>query len=331
MDGQSSEPTSIVRQKNHKNLSLDLLRLQQDSSQPSQRSLEGTKPSLADGHYKHGPVQILPSLFLGAFHNALQPDVISCCNISCILNVASEIEPPILMTGIQYHHLRWTHAQDLSREFSHAIRVLESVLSTGAKVLVHCQCGIERSAALVIAYILYLSRRPRNVQVPENPISKSMSLEEAYEFVRDRAPGIRPNMELMYQLGEFEQTLLPHKQPVPNSRRRAGSAAAKSHLLANRFSSTKRPRASSFREVPVRPLCSPRIHVDNTRTEPTAIAPILVMLMTMTLLPLMAWYSQTKDLSPRPNDPTSDQPSTPISPLSLHRLFYKRNLDIHTP
>ncbi|KAG0192788.1 hypothetical protein DFQ28_007692 [Apophysomyces sp. BC1034] len=217
MDGQHNDPSLMLKSKNHKNLSLNLPRLQQNPSQLPPRPLE-VAPSSVDNRYKHGPAQILPNLFLGAFHNALQPDVINHCEISCILNVASEIEPPSVMAKTQYYHLRWTHAQkDLSQEFIRAIRVLESVLNTGAKILVHCQCGVERSAALVIAYVLYLSRRPRDLKMSQNPVGNPMSLEQAYDFVRDRAPGIRPNMELMYQLGEFEQTLPPCKQSTPSS------------------------------------------------------------------------------------------------------------------
>ncbi|KAI8141548.1 protein-tyrosine phosphatase-like protein, partial [Fennellomyces sp. T-0311] len=184
------------KRKNHKNLSLNLPRRietpRKPCDPPSQEPQHLT-------HYEHGPAQILPNLFLGACHTAQRRDVLERHGISCILNVAHEINltPP---PGSSYHHLKWTHTQNnlARREFHRAIRVLEMARQSDTNVLVHCQSGVERSATLIIAYILYLSRKQPAL------IGKRLTLSEAYDYVRTRAPAIRPNMELMYQLSEFE-------------------------------------------------------------------------------------------------------------------------------
>ncbi|KAL0093510.1 protein-tyrosine phosphatase-like protein [Phycomyces blakesleeanus] len=250
--------------------------------------------------YREGPAQILPNLYLGASYNAAQDDQLCANKIICIVNVASEIKTPTsqafdIITQrspetlqnsqtqlsestpktsnisekaslVQYHHLRWTHAQSnlAYQEFDRAIRIFETYQNgTSGNVLVHCQCGIERSAALVIAYVLYLSYRPAKFNNPaksdrdnfKNLADKRLSVSEAYEYVRQRAPYIRPNLKLMYQLSDFKESLslgdigsLP--RPCLSSElyiKRSGSV--KAHMsLANGSSAYRRPRSSSLRE-----------------------------------------------------------------------------------
>lgn len=251
--------------KNHKNLSLSLSL----SNKPKQNTTTAGPPSQEPqhvSHYEHGPAQILPNLFLGACHNAQCPEMLDRLGISCILNVAQEIERPVSSTrSIRYHHLRWTHTQNnlARREFHKAIRVLETAHHTNTTVLVHCQSGVERSAALVIAYILHLSRQQQLTRNNNNsnPVGKKkLSLWEAYDFVRERAPAIRPNMELLYQLSEFETLSSPRRNGISTNNnnstrvRRSGSVNANSMIRKKSFSSSNsnnnnmsRPRAASFR------------------------------------------------------------------------------------
>ncbi|CDS07950.1 hypothetical protein LRAMOSA01899 [Lichtheimia ramosa] len=248
--------------KNHKNLSLSLSL----SNKPKQHTTTGPPSQEPQhvSHYEHGPAQILPNLFLGACHNALCPKVLDRHGISCIINVAQEIERPVSSTrSIRYHHLRWTHTQNnlAHREFHKAIRVLEAAHHTNTTVLVHCQSGVERSAALVIAYILHLSRQQQLTRSNNsNPVGKKkLSLWEAYDFVKERAPAIRPNMELLYQLSEFETLSSPRRNCITTNNnstrvRRSGSVNAHSMIRKkslntsnNSNSNMSRPRAASFR------------------------------------------------------------------------------------
>ncbi|KAF9939608.1 hypothetical protein BGZ67_009188 [Mortierella alpina] len=189
--------------------------------------------------YTSAPVCVLPHLYLGAEHNALDVNMLSRLGITSVLNVAVEIataaseesrslEPSagtrntttstigdskIVYTSqgtiIHYKNLSWTHHQkNLKDEFPVAFKFIEETRSLGGKVLVHCQLGVSRSASLVIAYVMK---------------TRQLGLSDAYEFVKTRSGVISPNMSLMYQLAEFEKSL-KDRPTAPMSR--AGSKHA---------------------------------------------------------------------------------------------------------
>lgn len=111
------------------------------------------------GPYMHGPICILPNLYLGAHCNAVNKDHLARHSITHIINVASEVH---IAPGLfEYHHLHWTHYQrNLAQvEFIKAIKIIEDALQRNQVVLIHCQQGVERSATLVLAYLIYLSRK----------------------------------------------------------------------------------------------------------------------------------------------------------------------------
>ncbi|ORZ10066.1 dual specificity phosphatase, partial [Lobosporangium transversale] len=157
--------------------------------------------------YTKEPVCVLPHLYLGAEHNAVDVKVLSRLGITAVLNVAIEISNAsqqqyqlssknmdrIVKTAqgrsIHYKNLSWTHHQrDLQSEFPLAFAFIEEIKNMGGKVLIHCQLGVSRSASLVIAYVM------KTLQ---------MNLTDAYDFVKTRSSVVSPNMSLMYQLAEF--------------------------------------------------------------------------------------------------------------------------------
>ncbi|CAG8460959.1 14554_t:CDS:2 [Ambispora leptoticha] len=94
---------------------------------------------------------------------------------------------------IKYKKFFWTHNQEnLITDFISAFAFIDEARSAGRNILVHCQCGVSRSASLIIAYVMKVNR---------------MTLNQAYEFVKDRSSYISPNMSLVYQLVDFEKTL----------------------------------------------------------------------------------------------------------------------------
>ena len=74
--------------------------------------------------------------------------------------------------------------------------ILDEAKEAGAKILVHCQAGVSRSATITIAYILQHSY---------------MSMTDAYRYVKGKRSIISPNFNFMGQLLDFEQCLIQGK------------------------------------------------------------------------------------------------------------------------
>ncbi|KAL8928132.1 MAG: hypothetical protein Q9172_001042 [Xanthocarpia lactea] len=99
----------------------------------------------------------------------------------------------------EYIHVPWDHNTNLVDDLLRLCELIDQRVQDGKRVLVHCQCGVSRSASLVVAYGLY-----------KNP---GLSVQEAYDAVKSRSRWIGPNMNLIYQLNEFRGKL--SKSSVP--------------------------------------------------------------------------------------------------------------------
>lgn len=124
----------------------------------------------------------------------------------------------------EYIHMPWEHNTDIVPDLYKLVKIMDDRVKQGKRVLVHCQCGVSRSASLVVAYGLY--------KEPE------VSVQEAYDKAKKRSKWIGPNMNLIMQLQEFRNGLLRQTQ---NSRtqnqgfgRRVGFPST--NAASNRFS-----------------------------------------------------------------------------------------------
>ncbi|KAI8879875.1 DSPc-domain-containing protein, partial [Backusella circina FSU 941] len=151
--------------------------------------------------YHDGPIRIMPYLYLGNEKTAMLINYNNNSSIFMMLNVAAEVEHPnshefsslddlllnkVESTRIGYKKMAWTHAQtDLLMDLKQAIHYIDRAREEHKPILVHCQCGVARSAVVVIAYVIK---------------TLGMSLQDAYDYVKERAPAINPNLGLMYQL-----------------------------------------------------------------------------------------------------------------------------------
>ena len=68
----------------------------------------------------------------------------------------------------------------------------------GANILIHCQAGVSRSATVTIAYLLKHS---------------TLTMTDAYRYVKQKRAIISPNFNFMGQLMEFEQALNDGQSP----------------------------------------------------------------------------------------------------------------------
>lgn len=94
----------------------------------------------------------------------------------------------------EYIHIKWEHNSDIVPDLLRLVKLIDEKVSQGKRVLVHCQCGVSRSASLVVAYGLY-----------KNP---TLSVQQAYDAVKKRSKWIGPNMNLIMQLQEFRSSLM---------------------------------------------------------------------------------------------------------------------------
>ncbi|KAG6813085.1 hypothetical protein H0H92_014144 [Tricholoma furcatifolium] len=188
--------------------------------------------------YADGPIQIIPGIWLGSEDNARDWKGLIERGIKSILNVAKEVsspldqghslrpvsstpnfqkqkpdstyQPPNLITGrpgMHYLKLQWSHGQQdlVNVGFQDAMSFTDTALARGEGVLVHCQCGISRSATMVIALVMRAAAEQSPSVPPEVWALKGM--QGAYSFVKEKSKWVGPNMSLIYQLLEYEKKL----------------------------------------------------------------------------------------------------------------------------
>lgn len=141
------------------------------------------------------PTLVVPYLYLGNAQNAQDMDCLNANGIRYILNVTQNI-PNRFEDNSKFHYLQipisdhWS--QNLSTYLPSAISFIDEARRLQCGVLVHCLAGISRSVTVTVAYLMS---------------SLSLSLEDAYEFVKRCRPTASPSLNFMGQLMDFETTL----------------------------------------------------------------------------------------------------------------------------
>ncbi|GAC95840.1 hypothetical protein PHSY_003417 [Pseudozyma hubeiensis SY62] len=71
------------------------------------------------------------------------------------------------------------------------------------KILVHCQCGVSRSATLVIAFVMQAAAMRYGFEAARS----LLGMHDCYNMVKEMSSSISPNISLIYQLVEWERYL----------------------------------------------------------------------------------------------------------------------------
>ncbi|KDQ06925.1 hypothetical protein BOTBODRAFT_60332 [Botryobasidium botryosum FD-172 SS1] len=177
------------------------------------RAVEDAAPGTP---YADGPVEILPGIWLGTEENARDWDALKDRGIGYVLNVAKEVLPPFFPSATQpvifgipmhlpadepsgqpelcYLHLPWSHGQSdlVQLGFPAAMDFVDRAREAGSGVLIHCQCGVSRSATLVIAIVMRAARLP-NAGADMKDV-RDGGMHAAYAFTKQRSRWISPNM-----------------------------------------------------------------------------------------------------------------------------------------
>ncbi|KIJ45149.1 hypothetical protein M422DRAFT_167414 [Sphaerobolus stellatus SS14] len=196
--------------------------------------------------YIDGPIQILPGIWIGSEDNVRDWKSLVERGIRSILNVAKEVacpfapvaEVPLRSTvstpnlamkfsdserdstyvpphgpsgrpAMHYLRLPWSHGQTdlVGIGFVEGMTFVDQALARGDGVLVHCQCGVSRSATMVIALVMRAAHSNSPSTPPEVLALKNGGMHASYAFVKEKSKWVGPNMSLMYQLLEYERTL----------------------------------------------------------------------------------------------------------------------------
>ena len=107
--------------------------------------------------------------------------------------------PKAIQPEPEYIHVPWDHNANVVDDLLRLCRIIDDRVRQNKRVLIHCQCGVSRSASLVVAYGIY-----------KNP---QLTVQEAYDAVKNRSRWIGPNMNLIYQLSEFKTKLQRYLAP----------------------------------------------------------------------------------------------------------------------
>ena len=181
--------------------------------------------------YIDGPVQIIPGIWIGSEDNACDWEGLVERGIRSILNVAKEVTSPFdsqpfrhatdptyyppLPTGrpaMHYLQLQWSHGQQnlVNDGFQAGMAFADAARNRGEGCLIQyvffsfdinsittrdcysCQCGISRSATMIIAIVMRAAAEHAAWVPPEVWALKSM--QEAYSYVKEKSPCVGPNM-----------------------------------------------------------------------------------------------------------------------------------------
>lgn len=177
-----------------------------DSSNPEDlffSSLPSSPPSSVESNYDNimsspllssdtstiSPVTTEPWQPLSPQYKQPTPPPVSTIGVTTPINGPAA---PKTKTIPEYVYVPWDHTSQLTADLDSLTYLMALRAEQGKKILVHCQCGVSRSASLIVAYVMRQNK---------------WGLHHAYSFVKDRSPAISPNMTLIYQLMEWGKML----------------------------------------------------------------------------------------------------------------------------
>lgn len=149
---------------------------------------------LSGGHQgSGGPDQIRPYLWLGDGSFAQDPIWLASIGIHTIINATREI-PCAFPQNYRYVQLPILDqsSTQLSPYWPEVHNVLQAAKQANQRVLLHCQQGISRSAALVMSHLMQ---------------AEAITLAQAFAQVQAKRACVEPNPGFLQQLRQLEQQL----------------------------------------------------------------------------------------------------------------------------
>ncbi|XP_050462164.1 dual specificity protein phosphatase 19 [Cataglyphis hispanica] len=156
------------------------------------KKLEKSLPFVVDEKPDLRVANIIPGLYLSSQDPAVCIDILKKYEIRHILSIGVAINISERFDDIRYHtcdllDLPESNIIPLLKRCVHIIHATRK-----ENILVHCNAGVSRSPAIVIAYLM---------------IYKKLSYDEAYNKVKKARGCIRPNDGFVKQLHSIENTI----------------------------------------------------------------------------------------------------------------------------
>ncbi|VIO96892.1 Uncharacterized protein BM_BM2340 [Brugia malayi] len=134
--------------------------------------------------------ELIPQLYIcGA--SSLTLNNMNKYNISLIINATTEV-PSVRSLGSIPRIKLWlddTPSTNIYQHFDFISDQIETVISSGGNVLVHCMAGVSRSATICLAFLTKFCCK---------------SLRQAYQLMAQKRPFVRPNIGFWRQLIIYE-------------------------------------------------------------------------------------------------------------------------------
>lgn len=136
------------------------------------------------------------ALYIGDINAASSPEKLKQFDIQAILTVASETQLDLSGAGVSWHKVVPVEdfiSFDIKRYFQESIDFIDTNLTQGINVLVHCFAGVSRSSSIILAYLMK---------------TQGMTFREAFNYAQDKRKQINPNPGFVLQLKDYENYLL---------------------------------------------------------------------------------------------------------------------------
>lgn len=133
--------------------------------------------------------EIIPHLYLGDIETSQNELLLNKLCIKHIINLTISDNKYKKWLGIQYIDIPIDDSKnvDISQYFDESRKWIDNAISRHENILVHCVCGVSRSVAIIISYLMKMIN--------------GMSLKDAFLHVK----GIRTNQYTLPNIGFFKQ------------------------------------------------------------------------------------------------------------------------------
>ena len=140
--------------------------------------------------------QIIPGLYLGNVHDALNDEQLERHEITAKVSAAAGVNTQSDSLDYLQVNMIDIDSFDILADLPTVLAFLHSRLSSKKNVLVHCMHGRSRSVSIVLAYLM---------------VHADMTLEAAWTHVKRVRPQVRPNEGFMAQLRQLETSKRTNK------------------------------------------------------------------------------------------------------------------------